>query len=118
MIYLSGDIEKSPGPLKDLSQKVSIRYWNLNTLAARNFTEVASLKVYLSVQRFDNFCISETYLNSSITEDDNCLQIHGYDLIRSDHPSNNKTGGVAIYYKNFLPLKLMDVNYLTESSLI
>ena len=36
-------------------------------------------------------------------------------LIRSDHPSNNKRGGVAIYFKNFLPLKLIDVNYLTTS---
>ena len=36
----------------------------------------------------------------------------GYDLIRSDHPSNNKTGDVAIYNKNFLPLKLIDINCL------
>ena len=36
----------------------------------------------------------------------------GYDLIRSDHPSNNKRGGVAIYNKNFLPLKLIDINCL------
>ena len=75
------------------------------------------LKAYSSVQRFDIFCISETYLNSSITEDDDNLQIPEYDLIRSDHPSNSKRGGVAIYYKSFLPLKLIDVNYLSESIL-
>ena len=38
-------------------------------------------------------------------------------IIRSDHPSSNKRGGVAIYYKYFLPLKLIDVNYLRESIL-
>ena len=41
----------------------------------------------------------------------------GYDLIRSDHPSNNKRGGVAIYYKKNVPLKLIDINYLSESIL-
>ena len=61
--------------------------------------------------------MSETYLNSSITEDDDSLQISGYDLIRTDHPSNNKRGGVVIYLKNFVPVKLMDVNYLSESIL-
>ena len=52
-----------------------------------------------------------------ITEDDDNLQTPGYDLIRSDHPSNSQGGGVAIYYNNFLPLKLIDVNYLSESIL-
>ena len=33
------------------------------------------------------------------------------DLSRSDHPSNNKRGGVEIYYKNFLPLKLIVINF-------
>ena len=116
-MHISGDIEKNPVPLKDFSQTFSIGHWNLNSLAAHNFTKVALLKAYSSVQRFDIFCISETYLNSSITEDDDNLQIPGYDLIRSDHPSNSKRGGVAIYYKNFLPLKLIDVNYFSESTL-
>ena len=95
----------------------SIGHWNLNSLVAHNLTKVALLKAYLSVHRFDIFCISETCLNSSITEDDDSLQITGYDLIRSDYPSNNKRGGVAIFYKNFLPLKLIDINYLSESIL-
>ena len=116
-MHISGDIEKTRVPLKDFSQTFSIGDWNLNSLAPHNFTKVALLKAYLSVQRFDIFCISETYLNSSITEDDDSLQIPEYDLIRSDHPSNNKRGGAAIYYKNFLPLKLMDVNYSSESIL-
>ena len=117
LMHLSGDIEKNPGPKKDFSQTFSIGHWNLNILVAHNFTKVALLKAYLPVQRFDIFCISETYLNSIITEDDDSLRILGYDLIRSDHPFNTKRGGVAIYSKNFLPLKLIDVNYLSESIL-
>ena len=116
-MHLSGDLEKNPGPKKDFFQTFSIDQWNLNSLVAHNFTKVALLKAYLSVQRFDIFGISETYLNSSFTEDDYSLRLPGYDLIRSDYPSNNRRGGVAIYYKNFLPLKLIDVNYLIKSIL-
>ena len=91
---------KNLGPKKDFSQTFSIGHWNLNSLVAHNFTKVALLKAYFFAQRFDIFCISETYLNSSITEDDDSLLIPGYDLICSDHPSKNKRGGVTIYDKN------------------
>ena len=60
LMHLSGDFEKNAGPLKDFSQTFSMGHWNLNSLAAHNFTKVAFLKAYLSVQRFDIFCISET----------------------------------------------------------
>ena len=62
------------------------------------------LKVYIAIQKFDITCISETYLDSSTPSDDNNLEIPGYALVRSDYPSNNKRGGVCIYYKSFLPL--------------
>ena len=44
----------------------------------------------------------------------NYLEISGYNLIRPDHPSNNKRGGVCIYYKNFLPLRVLSVQFLQE----
>ena len=55
LLHISGDIEKNAVPLKDFSQTFSIGHWNLNSLAAHNFTKVALLKAYLSVQRFDIF---------------------------------------------------------------
>ena len=36
-------------------------------------------------------------------------------MTRADHPSNIKKGGVCIYYRNFLPLKLVNIHYLNES---
>ena len=56
-----------------------------------------------AIHKFDIIWISETYLNSSILSDDNNLEISGYTLVHSDHPSNNKRGDVFIYYKSFLP---------------
>ena len=105
------------GPKKDFSQTFSIGHRNVNSSVAHNFTQVALLKAYLSVQRFDFFFIIKIYLDCSITEDDDSWRTPGYDLIRSKEPSNNKRGGVTIYHKNSLPLKLIDINYLSESIL-
>ena len=46
--------------------------------------------------------------------DDKNLETPGYDLIRGDHPSNSKRGGVCVYYRNSLPLKILDIFYLQE----
>ena len=43
-------------------------------------------------------------MNSSIQSDDNRIKIDGYNLIRSDHPSDSKKGGVCIYSKYHIPL--------------
>ena len=72
-MHVRGDTEKNSAPKKGFSQMFSIGHWNLNSLVAHNFTKVALLKAYLSVRKFDFFCISETYLNSSITEDGDSL---------------------------------------------
>ena len=66
----------------------------------------------MSVHKFDIICLSETYLDSSV--DNKSLEISGYYLIRSDHPSNKKCGDICIYYKNFLPLKVTGVLLLEE----
>ena len=58
---------------------------------------------------FDIICISETYLNSSSSPKDKILEITGCNLIRSDHPSNNKGGGIYICYKQFLPLRILNI---------
>lgn len=42
------------------------------------------------------------------------MEIAGYNLVRCDHPSNNKRGGVCVYYKNFLPLRVINISFLQE----
>ena len=34
--------------------------------------------------------------------------------MRSDHPSNKKRGGACIYYKSYLPLRIIIINYLNK----
>ena len=112
MITLSGDVELNPGPKHNAVQTFSICHWNLNSICAHNFAKLSLLKAYVSVHKFDIICLSETYLDSSIYNKK--LEISEYYLIRSDHLSNNKHGGICIYYKSFLPLKLTGVCLLDE----
>ena len=66
------------------------------------------------MHKFDIICISESYLNSDTLSNDNNLNIPGYNMSRADHPSGNWRGGVSIYYKESLPIKMLNINYLQE----
>ena len=35
-------------------------------------------------------------------------------MVRADHPSEDKRSGVCIYYKNTLPLKVLNTHILQE----
>ena len=60
--------------------------------------------------------MSETYLDTSVPLHDVNLKIQGYELVQSDNPSQHKRGGgVCIYFRNFLPLKIPSIHYLQES---
>ena len=59
-------------------------------------------------------CLSETYLDLSNLSDDDNFYLPGYNLVRADHPSNAKKGGVCIYFKNSLHLKVIDIQLLQE----
>ena len=54
------------------------------------------------------------YLNHDTLTDSDNLIIPGYELIRVDHPSNQKQGGICIYHKDFLPIKVNSISSLKE----
>ena len=62
----------------------------------------------MSVHKFDIICLSETYLDSTVSLDDDNLVSSENNLSRSDHPSNTKRGGV---------LSLLQKLFTTKSSL-
>ena len=62
------------------------------------------IEAFITTSNFDIVCLSETFLDSTIPDDDVNIQINGYSLLRADHPSNIKRGGVCIYFKESLPL--------------
>ena len=108
----SGDIEQNPGPKSNSFQSFSICHWN--SISAHNFFQISLLKTYIPTHKLDVICLSETYLDSNISNDDDNLEISGYDLFRADHSSNTKRGGLCIYYRNSLPSKILNNQYLHE----
>ena len=114
LIILSGDVAVNPGPKYSVSECLSICHWNLNSIADHHYSKLFLLKAYISVHKFDIICLSKTYLNSTAPIDDVDLVISGYNLVRSDHPSNTKHRGVCLYYKNYLPLRFLNVSNLKE----
>ena len=77
LLLLSGDVELNPGPKCNYNNAFSIFHWNLNSTPAHNYDKVFLLKVYIAIHKFDIICISETYLGSSTSFDDNNLEISG-----------------------------------------
>ena len=112
LLLLSGDIEVQPGPVD--KNKLSICHWNLNGLVVHNFIKLSSLQAFNTMHKFDVICISETFLNSSISSDNPSLALNGYKLIRRDHPLDLKRGGICIYYKESLPIKFLNISNLSE----
>ena len=107
LLLLHGDIETNSGPNKTY-KSFSCCHWNVNSLTAYSMLKLSSIAAYYCI------FISETYLDSSIQSDDRDVSINGYNLIRADHTSNNKTGGVCIYYQESLAVQLVKINYLNE----
>ena len=60
----------------------------------------------------DNILI--TYLDSRIFSHDHNVQVQGNELVRGDHPSKVKRGGLCIYYRKDLSLKLININFPNE----
>ena len=113
LLIRSGDIETNPGQKKQSCLKFF--HWNLYELGAPDFIKLQLIGTYIATNNFDIVCLSETFLNSSIPNDENRINIAGYSLLRADHPSNTKKGGVCVYYKDFLLLiRKYDVTDLKE----
>ena len=96
LIIQHGDIQSNPGPSKK-HRSLTCCHWNVNSLTAYKMITRYLIEAYDSNHKYDFICISETYLDSSVYDDDKELPMEGYNFIRVDHSSNVKKGGVGIY---------------------
>ena len=69
------DIEENPGPKPSSNQSFSVCHWNLNSISAHTYIKVSLLRAYISTHKLDVICISETYLDSDTSDDDDNLKI-------------------------------------------
>ena len=97
LLLQCGDIESKPDPRCKYSQCFNFCHQNLNSFPSHNYSKVPLLQAFNTMHRFDLICLSETYLETSISIDEGSLIIDGYKLIFADHPSDTKRGSVYIY---------------------
>ena len=67
-------------------------------IPAHNCITLSLICAYISVNKFDITCLSETYLDSSISCNNDNLEVQGYTLVRAINPNKTKRGGGCIYY--------------------
>ena len=79
-------------------------------LAAYVLVHNSVLTAYVLVHNFYIICLPEAYLNTELSIDDKDLEIPGSFLLRADHPSNSKRGGVCIFYRTNLPLRVLNIS--------
>ena len=99
LIVCSGDIEKNPE--HKIKSKLTFCDWNLNGLAVHNFIEVSLIQALTVTHDYDIICLSETFKNSSIFNEDEKIRMEGYNLLWADHPSNEKG---EVLFKQHLPI--------------
>ena len=89
---------------RKISSHITFCHQNLNGLMAYKFIKVSLLQILAVTNGYDIIYLTETFLDSSVENDDDRISIPGYNLLCADHPSNTKRGGACIYYKDHLPI--------------
>ena len=101
--------------LKPSKMTIFVCHWNINSIPSHNFQKIAVLESFVAMHKFDIICISETFLSN--TYENNNLNLNCYSLLRVDHSSNAKRGGVCIYCKETLAPEVISTPYLNENLL-
>ena len=115
LLFMSGDIELNPGRNKTNSScKFSVCHWNLNKLAAHNIEKVGLLEAFNTINKFYIICVSESYLDSTFSSDNEDINIKGYKLVRADHPNHIIRGGVCAYFRESLSVRVVPNHHLSE----
>ena len=100
-LYLCGDIELNPGPK---TEHFRFCHWNLNSIPAHGFSRLSLMHAYMLQHDIHIAALSETALKPEIPNSD--IEIPGYLPIRYDLIGDDTHGGVIIYHKHDLSVKL------------
>ena len=76
-IKCSGDTEENPGSKPNSCEYLSIFHWKLNSISAHTFIKLSLLHAYISIHKIDIIFLSEIYLDSSISSDNDNLELQG-----------------------------------------
>ena len=109
-LILSSDVHPNPGPILPNNDFcggfLSFCNWNLNSLSKDDFYRVSFLETNNAIFNYDIISLCETSLNDTIEVPENILP--GFKYHPCNHPDGNKSGGVGIFYKESLPIRIRD----------
>ena len=91
-------------------------HWKRNSIFL--YDKLFLLYSYNLLHKYDIICLSQTCLDSNTPVDNDNLEIFLYFLVRSDHPSNTKRGGVCLYYNISLPVRVKNIGYFSEYQIL
>ena len=112
-LTLCPDIHPNPGPAYSNNFAggfLSFCNWNLNTLSKDDFSRITLLQAHNTEHNYDIISLCETSLNDDIQ----VPEMPGYKFHSCNHPDGNRSGGVGIFYKESLPLKIRDDHSFNE----
>ena len=97
--------------IQDLKLKLKTNFiFFVLPLEAHN--KLPMLEAYNTACKYNVICISESYLDSTLPLDS--LSLNGYNLTHADHPDNVKRGGVCMYNKENLSLRIISTPYFDK----
>ena len=111
---LSHDIHQNPGP--PANSYLTFMSWNLNSLAKDNFHRLKLLEAQNSIFNYDLIYLSETSLNDSVVLPPEYFP--DCTFIPTNKPDGTRHGGVGLYYKTSLPLKVRNDLAFDESIVV
>ena len=106
-LILSLDVHPNPGPVRPNTFSggfLSFCNWNLNTLNKDDFYRITLLEAHNTEHNYDIISLCETSLNDTVQVPENILP--GYKFHPCNHPDGNRSGGVGIFYRETLPLRI------------
>ena len=78
--------------------------WNINSLVKDNFNRVNLIEANNSLHNYDLIAVNETCINDTVEIPEVLLE--NYTFINSNSTMNTRRGGVGLFYRNNLPLKV------------
>ena len=106
-LVLCPDSHPNPGPTHSnnfIGGFLSFCNWNLNTLSKDDFSRITLLEAHNTEHNYDIISLCETSLDDKAV----VPEMTGYKFYSSNHPDGNRSGGVVIFYKESLPLKIRE----------
>ena len=88
--------------------------WNVNSMAKDNFPRVRLIEAHNSIFNYDLISICETNDSVELPE----ILLNDYMFVSVNNPANTRHGGVVLFNKNSLPVKIRNDLSFDESIVV